>query len=143
MRRVILVVALLALVLIGCGGPPADTTVGDPPQAKAIETTGNEKLDKIVADWKSSVPAVMKEQQVKDPIEQKVYQSNASLQEIADFYKKLTEQSWVESPRMPGIQNGVLLTGYDSGNTTLVVGAVDAKPLGGTGVVIYTAKGTK
>jgi hypothetical protein len=137
------VVVLLGLVLAGCGGTPADTTVGDPPQATVIEKSGNEKVDKIVADWKSSVPAVMKEQQVKDPIEEKVYQSNASLQEIADFYKKLTEKSWVQSQRMPGIQNGVLLTGYDSGNTTLVVGAIDATPLGGTGVVIYTAKGTK
>jgi hypothetical protein len=143
MRRVMVFIALLALVLAACGGTPADTTVGDPPQSTTIEKTGNEKIDAIVAGWKSSVPAVMKEQQVKDPIEEKVYQSNASLQEVADFYKKLTEKSWVEAPRMPGIQDGVLLTGYDSGNTTLVVGAIDAKPLGGTGVVIYTAKGTK
>jgi hypothetical protein len=134
---------LLALVLAGCGGTPADTTVGDPPQSKVIETSGNQQIDKLVADWKTAVPASMKEQQVKDPIEEKVYQSTASLEEIEAFYKKLTEKSWVESTRMPGIQNGILLTGYDSGNTSLVVGAVDAKPLGGTGVIVYTAKGTK
>jgi hypothetical protein len=85
----------------------------------------------------------MKEQLVKDPIEEKVYQSTASLEEIEAFYKKLTEKSWIESTRMPGIQNGILLTGYDSGNTSLIIGAVDAKPLGGTGVIVYTAKGTK
>jgi len=134
---------LLALMLAGCGGTPADTTVGDPPQSKVIETSGNQQIDKLVADWKTAVPASMKEQQVKDPIEEKVYQSTASLEEIEAFYKKLTEKSWVESTRMPGIQNGILLTGYDSGNTSLVVGAVDAKPLGGTGVIVYTAKGTK
>ena len=136
-------VLLLALVLAACGGTPADTTVGDPPQSKVIEASGNQQIDKLVADWKIAVPASMKEQLVKDPIEEKVYQSNASLEEIDAFYKKLTENSWIESTRMPGIQNGILLTGYDSGNTALIVGAVDAKPLGGTGVIVYTAKGTK
>jgi hypothetical protein len=143
MRRMIVGLMLLALVLAGCGGTPADTTVGDPPQSKIIETSGNAKIDKLVADWKTAVPASMREQLVKDPIEEKVYQSTASLEEIDAFYKKLTSQSWIVAPRMPGIQNGVLLTGYDSGNTALVIGAVDAKPLGGTGVIVYTAKGTK
>ncbi len=45
--------------------------------------------------------------------------------------KTLTDKSWTVAPRMPGVQNGILLTGYDSGNTSLVVGAIDAKPLGG------------
>jgi hypothetical protein len=143
MRRVMLCVALLALVLVGCGGTPADTTVADPPQSTVFVKGNNEKINKLVADWQAAVPAEMKAQTVKDPIEEKVYQSSASLQEIADFYQKLTEQSWVQPPRMPGIQNGVLLTGYDSGNTTLVVGAVDATQLGGSGVIVYTAKGTK
>jgi hypothetical protein len=134
---------LFALVLAGCGGTPADTTVADPPQSKPIEASGNAQIDKLVTDWRTAVPASMKEQLVKDPIEEKVYQSTASLEEIDAFYKQLTAKSWIESTRMPGIQNGVLLTGYDNGNTSLVVGAVDAKPLGGTGVVVYTAKGTK
>ena len=136
-------IVLLALVLAGCGGTPADTTVGDPPQSKVIEASGNAQIDKLVADWKTAVPASMREQLVKDPIEEKVYQSTASLQEIDAFYKTLTDKSWTVAPRMPGVQNGILLTGYDSGNTALIVGAVDAKPLGGTGVIVYTAKGTK
>ena len=143
MRRMIVGIVLLALVLAGCGGTPADTTVADPPQSKVIEASGNAQIDKLVSDWKTAVPASMKDQLVKDPIEEKVYQSDASLEEIDAFYKKLTEKSWIESTRMPGIQNGVLLTGYDSGNTSLVIGAVDAKPLGGSGVIVYTAKGTK
>jgi hypothetical protein len=136
-------IVLLALVLAGCGGTPADTTVADPPQSKLIEASGNAQIDKLVADWKTAVPASMKEQLVQDPIEEKVYQSDASLEEIDAFYKKLIEKSWIASTRMPGIQNGVLLSGYDSGSTSLVIGAVDAKPLGGTGVIVYTAKGTK
>jgi hypothetical protein len=136
-------IVLLALVLAGCGGAPADTTVGDPPQSKVIEASGNAQIDKLVADWKTAVPASMKEQLVLDPIEEKVYQSTASLEEIDAFYKKLTDTSWIVAPRMPGIQNGILLTGYDSGSTSLIVGAIDAKPLGGTGVIVYTAKGTK
>jgi hypothetical protein len=144
MQRVVLWVALLALVLVACGGPPADTTVADPPKSKVIEQTGNERIDKIIADWKSSVPEAMKAQAVlPETIEQKVYQSEATLQELADYYKTLTEKSWVESQRMPGLQSGVLLTGYDNGSTTLVVGAIDTAPLGGTGVVVYTAKGNK
>ena len=137
-------VVLLALVLAGCGGTPADTTVGDPPQSNVIEASGNQQIDKLVADWKTVVPASMKEQLVKEEtIEEKVYQSTASLEEIDAFYKKLLDHSWIVAPRMPGIQNGILLTGYDSGNTALIVGAIDAKPLGGTGVIVYTAKGTK
>jgi hypothetical protein len=143
MRRMIVGIVLLALVLAGCGGAPADTTVGDPPQSKVIEASGNAQIDKLVADWKTAVPASMKEQLVLDPIEEKVYQSTASLEEIDAFYKKLTDTSWIVAPRMPGIQNGILLTGYDSGSTSLIVGAIDAKPLGGTGVIVYTAKGTK
>ena len=144
MRRVIVSIVLLALVLAGCGGTPADTTVGDPPQAKLIEASGNQQIDKLLADWKTAVPASMKEQLVKEEtIEEKVYQSDASLEEIDTFYKKLTEKSWIVAPRMPGIQNGVLLTGYDIGSTALIVGAIDAKPLGGTGVIVYTAKGNK
>jgi hypothetical protein len=145
MRRVVvLCIVLLGLVLAGCGGTPADTTVGDPPQSKAIETSGNQQIDKVIADWKSTVKASMVEQQIKqETIEEKLYQSSASLTEIDAFYKQLTSKSWVVAPRMPGVQNGVLLTGYDIGNTALVIGAIDAKPLGGTGVVVYTAKGTK
>jgi hypothetical protein len=143
MRRVVVCIVLLALVLAGCGGTPADTTVSDPPQSKVIEASGNQQIDKLVADWKTAVPASMKDQLVKDPIEEKVYQSTASLEEIDAFYKQLTEKSWTVAPRMPGVQDGILLTGYDSGNTSLIVGAVDAKPLGGTGVIVYTAKGTK
>ena len=41
MRRVVVSIVLLALVLAGCGGTPADTTVGDPPQSKVIEASGN------------------------------------------------------------------------------------------------------
>jgi len=143
MRRVILCIVLFALVLAGCGGAEADTTVGDPPQSKVIEASGNPQIDKLVADWKTVVPTSMKDQLVKEPIEEKVYQSTASLEEIDAFYKQLTEKSWTVAPRMPGVQNGILLTGYDSGNTALVIGAIDAKPLGGTGVIVYTAKGTK
>jgi hypothetical protein len=143
MRRVVVCIVLLALVLAGCGGTPADTTVGDPPQSKVIEASGNPQIDKLVADWKTVVPTSMKDQLVKEPIEEKVYQSTASLEEIDAFYKQLTEKSWTVAPRMPGVQNGILLTGYDSGNTALVIGAIDAKPLGGTGVIVYTAKGTK
>jgi hypothetical protein len=145
MRRLVLLLLLLALVLTSCGGPPPDTTVPDPPQATVIEKIDNDKVNKIVEEWKSSVPATMTGQGIKaETIEQKLYQSKASLQEIADFYKQqLTAKNWIEAPRMPGVQDGFLLTGYELGTTSLVVGAVDANQFEGSGVIVYTAKGTK
>jgi hypothetical protein len=147
MRRAWIAALLLVLLIAGCGGPPPDTTVGDPPKSSAFEKSDNEKVNQLVDRWKSEVPAEMKKGGVKDtpeqPIEQKVYQSTASLQEIGDFYKGLTSKDWHEDQKMPGIQDGVLITGYEIGNTTLVISAVDTSQFGGNGVVIYTAKGTK
>jgi hypothetical protein len=135
---------MLALALAACGGPPADTTVPDPPQSTTFEQSDNAKINQIVEGWKSTVPAEMKAQAVKDPIEEKVYQSTASLQEINDFYNtQLTQKNWVRAQRIPSPADGVLLAGYEIGTTTLVIGAVDASQLGGSGVVVYTAKGTK
>jgi len=89
------------------------------------------------------VPAAMKAAGAKDPIEQKVFQSTASLQEIYDFYdKQLTQKNWQQSKNMPGIQDGILLTGYEIGTTSLVIGAVDATQLGSPDVIVYLAKGT-
>ncbi|HET9224828.1 MAG TPA: hypothetical protein VFO07_20105 [Roseiflexaceae bacterium] len=147
MRRVIFAALIAALVLVGCGGEAANLTVPDPPKSSLFEQGDNQQVDQFIAALKNSVPEEMKKHGVKDtaeqPIVQQVYQSTASLQEIADFYKALTQQGWVEAQKMPGIQDGVLITGYDNGNTTLVVNAVDAGKFGGDGVVIYTVKGTK
>jgi hypothetical protein len=134
-------------VLVGCGGSAANVTVPDPPKSTAFEQGDNQQINQFIALLKSRVPEEMKTHGVKDtaeqPIVQQVYQSTASLQEIADFYKTLTQQGWVEAHKMPGIQDGVLITGYDNGSTTLVVNAIDAGKFGGDGVVIYTVKGTK
>lgn len=145
MRRVLFVLLVAVFLMAGCGGPPPDTTVADPPKATVFEQSDNAKVNQLVQGWKSAVPAEMKGQQIKpETIEEKVYQSNASLQEIADFYKTLTEKGWSEVHTMPGIQDGVFLSGYEiGGNTTFVVNAVDATRLGGSGVVIYTVKGNK
>jgi len=144
MRHVVLLAILLAYILASCGGPPPDTTVPDPPKSVPLERSDNDKINKLLEGWKREVPAAMKAAGVKDPIEEKVYQSTASLQEIADFYKKeLTAKNWIQAQRMPGVQNSVLVDGYDLGTTTLVIGAVDASQMGGSGVVVYTAKGSK
>jgi hypothetical protein len=147
MRRVFFVALVVAFVLVGCGGAAADVTVPDPPKSTAFEQDNNQQINQFVALLKSRVPEEMKLHGVKDtaeqPIVQQVYQSTASLQEIADFYKTLTQQGWVEAHKMPGIQDGVLITGYEHGTISLVVNAVEATKFGGSGVVIYTVKGTK
>jgi hypothetical protein len=147
MRRVLFPALIVALLLAACGGQPADTTVPDPPKSTAFEKGDNQKINQLIDQLKSQVPAEMKKNGIKDtaeqPIVQQAYQSTASLTEIADFYKTLTEKGWHEAQKMPGIQNGVLIVGYENGNTSLVVNAVEAAKLGGSGVVIYTVKGTK
>lgn len=147
MRRVIFVALILVVVLTGCGGSAAIPAVPDPPKSTVFEQGDNQQINEFVARLKTQVPEEMKKQGVKDtaeqPIVQQAYQSTASLQEIADFYKTLTQEGWTEDPKMPGIQDGVLITGYNHGNTTLVVNAVDASKFGGDGLVIYTVKGTK
>ena len=144
MRRVMVLLLFSALVLAGCGGTAADTSVADPPKATAFEKSDNPKVNAIIEGWKAQAPAEMIAKQIKqESIEQKVYQSTASLQEITDFYKQLPANGWVEVTKMPGLQNGVFLDGFDHGSVSLVVGAFDAKEVGGEGVIIYTAKGTK
>lgn len=147
MRRVLFAALIVAFVLAGCGGGTADTTVPDPPKSTTFEQGDNQKINQFVEQLKAQVPTEMKAHGVKDtaeqPIVQQVYQSTASLQEIADFYKTLTEKGWHEAQKMPGIQDGVLITGYENGSTSLVVNAVEATKFGGSGVLIYTVKGTK
>jgi hypothetical protein len=98
-----------------------------------------------VADWQAQVPATLVSQGVQQAtIQEKTYQSSATLQEVADFYNRaLAENGWVEVRNMPGLQNGFYTTGYDHGTNHLAIGAVDARQFGGQGVVIYTARGTK
>ena len=144
MRRVLVFLVLFAIVLAGCGGTAADTSVADPPKSSAFQKGDNAKINAIVDGWQSEAPAEMVKNQIKqESIEQKVYQSTASLQEISDFYAQLPAKGWTEVRNMPGLQNGIFLRGYDHGNVSLVVGAFDASQVGGQGVVVYTAKGTK
>src|SRR5262245_24100921 len=144
MRHVALLAILLALILAGCGGPRADTTVPDPPNSTPLEQSDNQKIHTLLEGWQRELPAAMKAAGVKDPIEQKVFRSSASLQEISDFYnKQLTQKGWHQAPNMPGIQDGVLITGYEIDNTSLVIAAVDATRLGSSGVIVYTVKGAK
>jgi hypothetical protein len=149
MRRFrFIVLIIIALVLAACGGPPPDTTVSAPPKATALERSDNAKVNEYIDRLKVQAPAAMKDQGIKDtaeqPIEQQTYQSTAGLQEVADFYKALTQHGWTEANNMPILKDGVLLDGYQIGNTTLVINAVEQSRLGGeSGVVIYTVKGTK
>lgn len=146
MRRAMMMLVICALALTACGGSTGNTTVPEPPKAVAYEKSGNAQVDAIIEAWQAQVPTVLQQNAVKvETIEQKTYQSTASLQEVADYYgQQITSANgWVEVQRMPGLQEGLFLKAYDHGNISLVVGALDAAKLGGQGVVIYTAKGSK
>ncbi|HEU4322403.1 MAG TPA: hypothetical protein VFS21_04565 [Roseiflexaceae bacterium] len=149
MRRVMLLAAVLLLVLTACGGV-ADSNLGAPPQSQPLTQSDNAKVRQVLDEWRASVPEVLTNQGVKpETIVQETYTSTASLSDIATFYDQLTSKGWVKSTRLSSVQatsleNGVLLTGYDSGAiSSFVVGAFDASKLGGEGVVVYTAKGNK
>ena len=142
MRRMFFLALVFIFVLVGCGGT-SDTTVSAPPQATPIEATNNAQIDKIISQLKQTVPPQMEVQKVKpETIEQNVYQSAASLQDIDAFYKQLTQKGWSRVSRMPGAQNNILYDSYNNGNTSLIITAFDASQLGGSGVIVYTAKGT-
>jgi hypothetical protein len=145
MRRIVLFLVLISLVLAGCGGAPADTTVEAPPQSEPFAESANPKINEIINGWKSVVPATLQQNQIKpETIEEQVYESTASLADIDSHNEKLTEKGWYKVRRMPGIQEGTFLSGYEiSGVTTFVVGAFDASQVGGSGVIVYTAKGSK
>jgi hypothetical protein len=147
-RRFPFIALIVVFVLAACGGPPPDTTVSAPPKATPIERNDSAQVNEYIDRLKTAVPATMKDQGIKDtaeqPIEQQVYRSTASLQEVADFYKALTEHGWTEAPNMPILQDGILIDGYQISNTTFVVNAIEETKLGGdSGVVVYTVKGTK
>lgn len=142
MRRFFFFALVFTFVLVGCGGT-SDTTVGPPPQATPIEATSSTQVDKIISQLKQTVPERMQAQKVKpETIEQNVYRSTASLQDIESFYNQLTQRGWSRVSRMPGVQDNILYDSYNNGNTALIIAAFDATALGGQGTIIYTAKGT-
>lgn len=149
MRRVMVIAAVLLLVLTGCGGV-AEANLGAPPQSQPLTQSDNAKVRQVLDDWRAAVPEVLKSHGVKaETIQQETFRSTASLSEIATFYDQLTTQGWARSTRLTvaretSLENGVLLTGYESGGiSSFVVGAFDASKVGGEGVVVYTAKGNK
>lgn len=142
MRRTLLTLVIAAFVMVGCGNTPSDTTIADPPLSTAFENRDNLQINQLIDGWKSEVPSEMKNQQIKaDSIKEQVYQSTASLQEIAAFYGTLTDKGWHQSTNMPGLKDGIFISGYENGTTTLIVNAIDATTMGSTGIIIYTVKG--
>lgn len=143
MRRVIVLVLLMPLVLAACGGG-GDTTVPAPPASQPFESSGSEQVDALIADWHEAAWAAMAADGVKAESKvEAVYQSTASLADIETFYQDLTTKGWHRLSRVPGAEGDLMLSGFEHGTTALVVGAVDASAFGGSGVVIYTLKGTK
>lgn len=143
MRRVLLLLLLIPLVLTACGGS-SDTTVPTPPASSAFESSGSSQVDKLIASWREVGWAQMAADGVKAESKvEAIYQTTASLAEIDSHYQQLTNNGWHRLQRLPGVSGDVMLSGYEHGTTALVVGAVDASKFGGTGVVVYTLKGTK
>lgn len=143
MRRIVILLLLLPLVLTACGGS-GDTTVAPPPASATFERSGSDQVDALIGQWREAAWAQMAADGVKPETKvEAVYQSTASLAEISTHYDQLTNNGWHRLQRLPGVTGDLLLSGYEHGTTALVVGAVDASKFGGSGVVVYTLKGTK
>jgi hypothetical protein len=147
MKRVVVLLAFFALVLAGCGGASGDTTVPAPPNASEYQKGKSAQVDTIVEQLQAQVPQALLSQGVKsETLEEKVYQTSSSLKEVADFYnQQLPQNSWIQVRNMPGLQEGAgfYTDAFDHSTTHLTIGAVDATKFGGTGTIVYTAKGTK
>ncbi len=143
MVRKLVMLFFLATVLSACGAS-GDTTVPDPPKSAVYAPGANAKIDGVIAGWQTGAWGEMTKDGVKAESKlEKVYTSTASLDELNAFYNSLVDKGWMRVSAMPGVKAPYLLSGYDHGTTSLVVGAIDATQFGGTGTVIYTLKGVK
>jgi hypothetical protein len=145
MRRTLLSLVALTLLLSACAAQ-GDTKVDLPPQAtKIAESTNNAKIDALLAQWKQGATEQFKADAVKtETIEENVYSTSSTLADVQTYYNSLMAKGWVPVKKMTNTKNDqVLLLGYEHGTTSLVIGAVDASKLGGSGVVVFTLKGNK
>ncbi len=142
-RIVLLVVCALAL-LVACGGSAAVV----PTALAKVDTAlpADPALDAIIAGWKTEAKAGLALGSVKpESIVEETYHSSADLSAVADYYnKQLGTGGWTFRKRTPGLNpDGFFLAGYDQGNQSLVIGAVDLKKFGSTGSYVYVLHGTK
>jgi hypothetical protein len=146
MRRTLLSLVVLVFALSACGAT-GDTKVDLPPKAtKVSESVNIKEIDTIITQWKTVASEQMKADAVKaETLEEIVYTAPSTLTDVQTYYNNLvTTKGWRAVKKMTNLQNDqVTLLGYEHGTTSLVVGAIDATRFGGTGVVVYTLKGTK
>lgn len=141
--RIIAMILLGLLALAACGG--GDVSVPPPPNAQPFESSTSPKIDQIIASWKSVAIEEMRKDAVKEEslVEEIFIINDGSLEDVQNHYMALTQQGWWHLKRMPGLQGDILLDGYEHGTTALVIGAIDASKFGGSGIVVYTLRGTK
>lgn len=141
--RIVAITLVALLTLAACGG--GDVTVPPPPNAQPFESSGSPKVDQIIAAWRNVAVEEMKKDAVKEEtlVEAIFIIADGSLEDVQNHYMALTQNGWWHVRRMPGLQGDVLLDGYEHGTTALVIGAVDASQFNGSGIVVYTLRGTK
>lgn len=141
--RIVAITLVALLTLAACGG--GDVTVPPPPNAQPFESSGSPKVDQIIAAWRNVAVEEMKKDAVKEEtlVEAIFIIADGSLEDVQNHYMALTQNGWWHVRRMPGLQGDVLLDGYEHGTTALVIGAVDASKFNGSGIVVYTLRGTK
>jgi hypothetical protein len=130
--------------LTACGGG-GNTTVDPPPSSTAAESTGITQVDAVISQWRSDAPAKMKAEAVKpETIEEHVYTSTASLNDVRKHFDALVSNGWVPVTRLnTSSGDGLVVLGFEHGNTSLVVGAIDMQKFGSSGTAVYTLKGSK
>jgi predicted small lipoprotein YifL len=144
MRRVLLILTLLMFSLTACGGA-GDTTVNLPAQATVVNGVEDTKINAVLTEWKKVANEQMKADAVKvETLQENIYTMPGTLADVQKHYNELTNNGWFTVKKMTNTGNNqIMLLGYEHGTTALVVGAIDASRFGGSGVVVYTLKGTK
>ncbi|MFM2032312.1 MAG: hypothetical protein RLZZ297_1077 [Chloroflexota bacterium] len=140
-----LVLAVLAVsLLVACGGSAAVVPTALAKADTALPSTP--ALQTVVDQWKTDARAGLELGTVKpESIVEESYVSSSAIAAVADYYnKQLGTNGWTFQKRTPGLTSeGFMLAGYDQGNQSLILGAIDLSAFGGTGTYVYLAHGTK
>lgn len=140
-----LIILLVALALVGCGGPALDLSTPDPPSAAPYEQEANPAVDDLLIGIDSGVQELLEMRGYAPEEPPKIYSSSMGVAEIVQFYdgELIGKRGWETLPNgLPDTPTRALLA-YQKGDTLLVVTAIDIAAYNGTGIVIYTLKASR
>ncbi len=126
---VLLVVLMVGLV--GCGGGVTDTTIPAPPSSSEYQEGQDQILDAAVGSFKQSSAGVGTN------TTNKFYISTASMDEIKNYYTtEMPKRGWktIESPAVPN----TVSVNFQADSNVASINAIDLSMTGSTGILVIT-----